>query len=199
MLDHRLRAHVRPITDTLALRARALGIRPLQVTLTGLAIGLAAAAAVASGHWTMGAILWLVNRLLDGIDGPLARLERPTELGGYIDFVADYVVYLAIPVAVVISAPNLATAVVVLLSAYLINIVQLLTQSSISAERGDLRDDDRSLRLHRGLVEGAETIVAYTILLLAPQWAREVIIVFAGAVLVTAAQRFIVALRTLER
>ncbi len=199
MLDHRLRAHVTPITDTLALRARALGIRPMQVTLTGLAIGLAAAAAVASGHWTMGAILWLVNRLLDGIDGPLARLERPTELGGYIDFVADYVVYLAIPVAVVISAPSLATAVVALLSAYLINIVQLLTQSSISAERRDLRDDDRSLRLHRGLVEGAETIVAYTILLLAPQWAREVIIVFAGAVLVTAAQRFIVALRTLER
>ena len=45
--------------------------------------------------------LWLVNRLLDGLDGTLARRSgRQSERGAYADILADVIVYAAIPLGI---------------------------------------------------------------------------------------------------
>ena len=134
---------------------------------------------------------------MDGIDGPIARAGTPTPLGGYLDFVADYVVYVSIPGAIAWAIPDARLAVACMFGAFLLNIVQLLTLSSIAEQQQRARPDGRALHFTRGLVEGTETIVAYALALAMPTHAGTVFYVFALLVLVTAAQRFRDAVREL--
>ncbi len=81
MLDHVLRQHkasaLRPVTRTLRL------LSPNTFTFIGLLVGLGAAFAAASGSYSLGVVLWILNRLLDGLDGEIARASgRQSDLGG---------------------------------------------------------------------------------------------------------------------
>ena len=44
------------------------------------------------GMTNIALILFLINRILDGIDGTMARLSK-TDLGGYYDIVCDFFIY----------------------------------------------------------------------------------------------------------
>lgn len=41
----------------------------------------------------LGLGLILANRLSDGLDGAVARVRGPTDLGGYLDIVYDFLLY----------------------------------------------------------------------------------------------------------
>ena len=55
------------------------GVRANAVTLAGLVVGLLAAVAIAYGEFTAGFLLILANRVLDGLDGAVARRRGATE------------------------------------------------------------------------------------------------------------------------
>ena len=66
---------VRRLKSPLAFAAKsldAMGIRATQVTLIGAVIGLAAAILIAADALLLGGLLFLMNRLFDGLDGALA-------------------------------------------------------------------------------------------------------------------------------
>ncbi|MEO6867566.1 MAG: CDP-alcohol phosphatidyltransferase family protein [Gaiellales bacterium] len=197
MIDTRIRARIDPVLNGIGSRLNRRGVRAGHATAIGLLAGLAAALAAGLQHWWIALALWLANRLVDGIDGPIARAGAPTPLGGYLDFVADYVVYVSIPVAIALALPNTRLAITVMLAAFLLNIVQLLTLSSIAEQQQRARADGRALHFSHGLVEGAETIVAYALALALPSHAGTIFYAFAIMVLITAAQRFLDALREL--
>ncbi len=164
----------------------------------GLLVGIGACAAAAGRLWALALGLWLANRLLDGLDGPLARRRGATELGGLLDFVADFVVYAGFVVAVAIAHRSARLACVVLLASYLVNIVALLSFSSL-VERLRLEfGDERSLRLTTGLAQGAETIVAYVLFCVIPSASQTIAWTFAAVVAVTAAQRVLAAMTVLN-
>ncbi len=142
-------------------------------------------------------MLWLASRLLDGLDGAVARLTQATERGGYLDLVGDFAVYAGFVVAVAISVPAARLACVVLLFAYYVSGTAFLAFSSV-AERRRLRvGDERSLRFVGGLAEGFETIVVYVAICLAPGHAGSIAWGFAGVVAITALQRIVAAVRML--
>ncbi|MFQ3614210.1 MAG: CDP-alcohol phosphatidyltransferase family protein, partial [Cyanobacteriota bacterium] len=61
-------------------------VHPLAITLAGFTVGLGSGTAAALGAYGWGLGLWLLNRLMDGLDGTLARLQRrQSDLGGYLD------------------------------------------------------------------------------------------------------------------
>ena len=74
-------------------------ISPNRLTILGLGLGIASAICAGVQLWLLAAILWLASRLLDGLDGALARvrrkLGRQSESGavGFLDITADFVVY----------------------------------------------------------------------------------------------------------
>lgn len=198
MLDRPARQLVDPLTAPIASILYGLGVRAGHVTAVGLIVGLGSAASIVTGVWAAALVLWISNRCLDGIDGPIARIDGATDLGGYLDFVADYVVYVSIPLAIALAVPDARLAVGVLFGAYLLNIVQLLTLSSIASQRGDVSDDGRALIFGRGLMEGTETIIAYVLLIALHQHAAAIALIFALLVLGTACQRFAGAVRLLR-
>src|SRR5262245_28438980 len=100
MLDR----HLRAVKDrSLAPVARWLGsgISPVAITWAAFAAGVGSAVAALTGARIVGLSLWIVNRLLDGLDGTHARVhDRVTHFGAYLDIVLDFVVYAAIPIAI---------------------------------------------------------------------------------------------------
>jgi phosphatidylglycerophosphate synthase len=65
----------------------------------------AAAVAIALQAWWWGLALLLASRLLDGLDGSVARLTQPTDAGGFLDIALDFVFYAAIPLAFAVAHP----------------------------------------------------------------------------------------------
>jgi phosphatidylglycerophosphate synthase len=197
MLDTQARALYRPGFDRVAEQAAKLGVTAPAVTAAGLAVGVAACFAVALEQWLLALALWLVNRALDGLDGALARRAGPTDLGGMLDFLADFVVYAGFVVAVAIAIPDTRVACTVLLAAYLLNNVALLSFASLIEKRRLALGDERSLRFTTGLAEGSETVVAYTAICLLPAHAGTIAWIFSAMVLFTVGQRVALAVRTL--
>jgi phosphatidylglycerophosphate synthase len=164
-----------------------------------LAVGVAACVAAGLSAWAAALVLWLLNRTLDGIDGALARRRGPTDLGGMLDLLADFVVYGGFVLGVAVAVPDARVACSALLVAYLLNHVALLSFASLVEKRRLAFGDERSLRFTTGLTEGTETIVAYCAFCLVPAHADIVAWVFTSLVLVTVIQRVVLAVRTLGR
>jgi phosphatidylglycerophosphate synthase len=198
MLDAPVRRALAPTLDRAARGLAAWGVRPGVLTAAGWLAGMAACAAAALRLWPLALALWLSNRLLDGLDGPVARAGTPTDRGGFLDIVADFSVYGGFVVGVAIGVPAARLACVVLLAAYYVSGTALLALSSLTERRAQPDGDERSLRFAGGLAEGTETVVVYVLFCLLPQQATGIAWGFAAAVAITAAQRVIVGLRVLR-
>lgn len=199
MFDHRLR-HGKD--QFLAPLARAAGSRLHPNLISGAAavIGVAAAVALANGAYRPAVALWVGNRIVDGLDGAVARATGQTsEFGGYLDLMLDVVVYSAIPIGFALHRPEplLLVAVTLLLAACYINVTSwlylsvLLERHRQPAVADGARGRLTSIEMPRGLVEGAETIVAYLVLMLLPNHAVAILLVTAFLILVGAVQRVI--------
>jgi phosphatidylserine synthase len=199
VLDARLRRQIAPATTRLAQPLAHAGIPAWAVTLAGLAVGLAACVAAGLGAWWWALGLWLANRALDGLDGAVARLCGPTDLGGYLDLMADLVVYAGFAAAVAVAVPDARLAVAFLLGAYYVNLGAWLALSSLAERRAITLGDERSLRFATGLAEGAETIVAYALIAVLPAHAGTIAWVFGALVALSAVQRVLLAARLLHR
>src|SRR5690606_17576580 len=94
------------------------GVDANAVTLAGMGLGLAAAVAISQGQMLVGLALILANRLLDGLDGAVARATRLTDFGGYLDIMADFVFYVAVPVGFAFMAEENRLPAVLLLAGF---------------------------------------------------------------------------------
>ena len=198
MLDTRTRSLAAPVLDRAAVRLAERGVTAGAVTAVGLAVGIGACTAAALAAWPLALALWLVNRTLDGLDGAIARRRGPTDLGGMLDFLADFVVYGGFVVGVAIALPDARLACVVLLAVYLLNNVALLSFAALIEKRKMTLGDERSLRFTAGLAEGTETIAAYGLICLLPAHAELIVWTFAAVVGVTVLQRVRLAVATLR-
>lgn len=198
MLDSRLRTRfVAPVADRLARPLARLNVSAGAVTATGLAAGVGACVTAALGFWWAALALWLANRALDGLDGPLARLVGPTDLGGYLDLAADLAVYAGFIVAVAVAVPDARLACAALLAAYYVNAGAWLSYSALAERKRLAGGDDRSLRFVPGLAEGGETFLVYVLLCLMPGHAAVIAWAFAALVIASALQRVVLGARTL--
>jgi phosphatidylglycerophosphate synthase len=198
VLDAPVRRALAPTLDRAARRLAAWGVRPGWLTGTGWLVGVGACAAAALRLWPLALVLWLGNRLLDGLDGPVARAGSPTERGGFLDIVADFSVYGGFVVGVAIGLPAARLACLVLLAAYYLSGTALLALSSLQERRAQPGGDERSLRFAGGLAEGTETVVVYLLFCLLPQQAAGIAWGFAVAVGITAVQRVVAGLHLLR-
>lgn len=177
-------------------------IHPNAISVAALGVGLLAAAAVVGNFLWLGLLLWLLNRVLDGLDGLVARVHhKQSDFGGYLDLLLDYVIYLAIPLAFVAVAPSPLTlwAGLALLSSYILNVMSWTVLSAL-LEKRQLADRRRltGIEMPAGLIEGAETILFYVALFLLPEQTAAIMLVLAALVLVTVVQRVFWAYRQFE-
>ena len=201
MLDRHIRPLIDPPLNSLGGRIAHMGFSANQVTLIGLALGLAAAGAVlAELHWLAIALI-LGSRLADGLDGAVARATSVTDFGGYLDIVCDYVFYAAIPLAFVMLDPGAhGVAGVFLLLSFYVNAGSFLG-FSVLAEKKKMQSRAhgvKSLYFTGGLLEGTETIVFFVLLCLFPGWFVPLAFGFGVLCLITAFARVLLALKVFQ-
>ncbi len=191
MLD----AKLRPLIDPSLNRAGALlagwGVTANALTLTGLALGLGGAVAVAFGHIGWGLALIVANRLADGLDGAVARARGPSDLGGYLDIVADFAFYVSVPVGFGILAPANQLPALVLVASFVLTGVSFLAFAVIAGKRGaeTQAHGRKSFFYSTGLAEGAETIAVFIAMCLFPKWFAAIAYAYAGLCALTVVQR----------
>ena len=172
MLDRLLLPVIRPALDRLGQALHRAGIGADTVTWAGFALGLAAAALLATRHWTAGAVLLLASRLLDGLDGAVARAGTPTDRGAFLDITLDFLFYASIPLAFALAdPPRNALAAAVLLAAFIGTGSSFLAFATLAAQRG-LRSaayPNKGLYYLGGLTEATETIACFLAMAIWPQ------------------------------
>lgn len=199
MLDSAMRRLIDPPLNAIGRALARAGIGANTVTLAGLALALGTAAAIARGAMALALALLAANRIVDGLDGAVARATRLTDAGGYLDSVCDYVFYAAVPLAFAWHAPAAnALPAAALLASFLLTMASFLGFATLAAKRGlDSRAQGRkSFYYSRGLIEGTETIAAFVAMLLWPRHFAAIAWGLAALCVLTALLRTAAAWRT---
>ncbi len=198
MLDGAMRKIIDPPLNRVGKWLAAMGATADSVTLAGLVLGLLAALLIVLGNYSAALVFVLLSRLADGLDGAVARATQKTDFGGYLDIVADFLFYGAIPLAFAIVNPeaNGVAASVLLLSFY-VNGATFLG-FSVLAERNRLSTTDRgekNLYFTDGLLEGTETIAFFVVICVWPGLFMPLAYLFAAATFYTSIMRVLRARR----
>ena len=168
------------------------------VSLAGLAVGLTVIPLLAWGRYDMALLVILLNRLIDGLDGAIARHKGTTPFGGYLDIMCDMGFYAAVPIGFALAQPGNALWAALLLASFVCTAASFLGRAVLAAQRGEPDDGARGLKsfFHAaGIVEGTETIIAFVLFCLFPAGFPWLAGVFAGLCFWTAIARVLEAKR----
>ena len=171
MIDAKLLPLQRRLLRPMALGLVTFGVRADQVTITGFLVGIVALPLLASEQYIWTLVFILLNRLLDGIDGEVARLTIATDRGAFLDIALDFVFYALIPLGFALAnVTENALAAAVLLAAF-VGTGSSFLAFSLMAEKRKLHAQkfpSKGLYYLGGLTEGAETIAVFVAFCLWP-------------------------------
>jgi phosphatidylglycerophosphate synthase len=194
MFDRQLLALTKPMVNRIAKALHDAGISANQVSLTGFGLGMLAALLIAHGNiWAAIAPL-LLNRLLDGLDGAVARFSVPTDRGAFLDITLDFLFYAAVPLAFGFCNPGRnALAAAVLLASFIGTGVSFLAYAILAEKRGEKSTayPSKSFYYLGGLTEGFETVMCFVAMCLWPQHFSVIAYVYAAMCCVTTLTRLV--------
>ena len=168
-------------------------------SVAGLVIGLAAVPLLAWGRYEMALVVILLNRLIDGLDGAIARHKGSSPFGGYLDIMCDMGFYAAVPIGFALARPDNALWAALLLASFVCTAASFLGRAVLAVQRDEADDSVRGAKsfFHAaGIVEGTETIIAFVLFCLFPAAFPWLAGVFAALCLWTAAARVVDAWRS---
>lgn len=170
MLDSLIRPHIDPFLNKAAEAIEPYNIPANLLTLAGFAIGLVGCFFIAVQAYIPGLILILINRVMDGLDGAVARKQGPSDFGAYIDIVSDMVFYAAFVFFFVMTQSTWHLAGLFLIFSYMGTGASFLAYAIIAEKRSlrTARNGKKSFFHMSGLAEGSETILFMVIVCLAP-------------------------------
>jgi phosphatidylglycerophosphate synthase len=171
MLDRWTLKLIKPPLSRLAKLCDKKGLRANQVTLAGFVIGMLAVPLLALELYALAVIIVLLNRVADGLDGELARLQGATDEGALLDIVLDFVFYSAVIAGFALANPaDNALAATFLLWGFMGTASSFLA-FAILAERRNLNSmtyPSKGFYYLGGLAEGTETIAFLVAMCLIP-------------------------------
>ena len=197
MFDAQLRPLIDQLLNPIGRGLVTLGVTANQVTMIGAAFGLIAAGCVATGLFYPALWFVIANRVIDGLDGAVARASRSSDFGGYLDIVSDFIFYSVIPLAFAVARPEAALAAAFLIFSFIGTATSFLG-FAILAEKHKVTTQIRGKKAFYylgGLTEGTETILLFLAMLVWPDYFSAMAIIFGILCWVTTATRIYAAYR----
>ncbi len=194
MFDRQLLAATKPLVDRIAGHLVMRGVTANQVSLTGFVSGMIAAVLIVHGNIWLALVPLLVNRLLDGLDGAVARFSTPTDRGAFLDITLDFLFYAAVPLAFAFCNPeHNALPAALLLASFIGTGVSFLAYAVMAEKRGEKSTayPSKSFYYLGGLTEGFETVACFVAMCIWPQHFPIIAQVYAAMCCVTTATRMI--------
>ena len=199
MLDRHIVPRIKAPLRALAERLERSGWKADQVTLAGFGFGLLSVAALALQAYQLALAGLIMNRLADGVDGELARLQGPTDRGAFLDIALDFVFYALFPLGFALGHAEYALPAAVLIASFVGTGSSFLAFASQAEKKGIEHPDFgyKGLYYLNGLAEGTETIACFALMCFLPDYFAEIAYAFAAICFVTAANRIWAGWRTL--
>ena len=163
-----------------------------QMSGLGFALGALTVPALAFGFYGLALALLALNRLADGLDGAIARINGPTDRGAFLDIALDFVFYALFPLGFALADPAYALPAAVLIASFVGTGSSFLAFASLAAQRG-LRAAEypnKGIYYLGGLTEGFETIAVFAAMALFPAWFPLLAYGYAAACCLTTALRW---------
>ena len=202
MLDRWSAAAVRPVLQIMASQLNRYGLTPNQVTIAGFFIGTLALPALAFQNYTLALLFICLNRIMDGLDGALARIHGSTDVGGFLDIVLDFIFYALVIVGFALAAPDTnALSACLLLCGFMGTGSSFLAFASIAAKQGIDNPvyQNKSLYYLGGLTEGTETIVFFIAMCLLPGYFPQIALFFTTLCALTTFTRIMAGIHTFRQ
>ena len=203
MLDAKVTPLIKPLLKPLIKALDSKRVTPNQVTLVGFVIGILAFPFIILNWWNMALGCIILNRVLDGIDGELARYQRSSSsAGGCLDICLDFLFYASIPLAFGIADPAEWGIPAMVLLATFIGTGSSFLAFAIAAEKLQIdrpQFANKSFYYMQGLTEGTETILVFLAFCIWPQYFATLAYLFAAACAVTVVTRIAGGFSTLDK
>lgn len=170
------------------------------ITIIGFLIGFLSFIAVIKGQFTLALVFLVLNRLCDGLDGAVARRQTPSDLGAYLDIIADFLLWALLPLGFLFYDPQNAFAAALLLSSFAMSMSAFLAFAMMAEKRGLSTDaqGNKGFYYLAGLAEGTETIMFFALVMIRPDWFIPAALFFAGFVFLSVIGRLIVSVNSLR-
>ena len=197
MFDAQLRPLIDRFLNPIGRGLVTFGVTANQVTMIGAAFGLIAAGFVVAGLFHPALWFVIANRVIDGLDGAVARASRSSDFGGCLDSVSDFIFYSAIPLAFAVARPETALAAAFLIFSFIGTATSFLG-FAILAEKHHVTTQIRGKKAFYylgGLTEGTETILLFIAILVWPDYFSVMAIIFGILCWVTTCTRIYAAYR----
>lgn len=192
MLDRwTLRLVKKPLSQG-AILLRRCEIKADQVTLFGFVVGLFCLPALSMKWYWIALICIVFNRVADGLDGELARLDGPTDSGGFLDIVLDFIFYGSVVFGFALAEPGKNSLAAAALLFSFIGTGSSFLAFAVMAERYGIERTvypSKGIYYLAGLAEGTETIVFLVLFCLFPGLFVELAYCFVFICLVTVLTR----------
>ncbi len=198
MFDAAIRPHIEKPLARMASHLVRWGLSANAVTAMGFLLGMGAAGLVASGQFIPGLLVFLLSRLLDGLDGAVARQTRLTDLGGYLDITLDFIVYASMVMGFALADPSRnALAAAFLTTSFMAPASTFLAYAIFAAKRGITTEirGRKSMYYLGGLTEGFETILTLSLMCVFPQWFAVIAVIYAVMCWITGGTRIAAAMQ----
>jgi len=189
MLDKYITPIIKPLLTPVVKLLHKRAITADQLTVAGFLIGLLAVPLLALEYWYAALVAIALNRILDGLDGALARYaNQSSSAGGYLDITLDFLFYAAIPFGFILANPEQNAIAGSLLLATFIGTGSSFLAFAIAAEKFDIEKPQfkyKSFYYLNGLTEGTETITLFVAFCIWPQHFALLATLFSIACMIT--------------
>ncbi len=200
MIDSYVRHHIDPAFNAIGRKLSSMGITANQVTITGFALGMMVLPLLALQMYYWALFVGTINRVCDALDGAIARDQGISDVGGYLDIVLDFIFYSAVVFGFILAQPEQAVYGAFLIFSFIGSGTSFLAYS-IFAAKNNLTTDARgkkSIYYLGGLTEGFETIIAFVLMCLLPEYFWLIAVIFGTLCWISTSARIHFAVTTLS-
>ena len=193
MLDKKLNLFFRPILTKIAKVLINRKFTSNQITLFGFILGIFSFIFLSLGMIYIALLFFILNRIFDGIDGTLARLSKPTDLGGFYDIISDFFIYALLPLGFIFFDKNNFLSMSFLLTSFIGTCSTFLTTAWIFEKKKIQIEklSKKSFYYSEGLIEGTETIFLFILMFIFYEVASFIAWIFGVLCFITALIRVI--------
>jgi phosphatidylglycerophosphate synthase len=202
MLDGAVKKVLAPVFNGVARQLVKTGMSANFITLTAVLVGLSVLIPLALQNYPVALALIVANRLLDALDGAVARHHGITDLGGFFDVVGDFIFFGAVVLGFALADTEAnALAAAWLLFAFMGAEASFLAYAALAEKRKFHTESHgkKSIFFLGGLVEGIETVAAFVLACIFPRWFPWIAVIFGVLCWMTTGARITVAIFTLPR
>ena len=170
------------------------------ITIVGFLIGVLSFISIMKGQFALALLFLALNRLADGLDGAVARRHGATDLGGYLDITADFLLWALLPLGFMLHSPDTAFAAAILLSSFAMSMTVFLAFAVMAEKRGasSTAQGKKSFFYLAGLAEGTETIAFFAFVMVYPIYFTPAALIFAAIVYISVLGRLMVSVQQLK-